>query len=296
MLNEYKNRIAKAKNQEGRDDPELLSKLKELESEAKGLERDIGDLEGKINDLKKKRNDSKKLLDDIKRNPQKYNPQQIDQLLIGLGDQIERAEGINDKADVISEDLERRLKELDDLLTSTGQRKGHHADIDAALQQMLEDFASFQGVLDKVPKQIEMMLNTLREMEVGAGPDKTADYWEEREQIKKHIEALTRIRASLEQLGKVFVKKKAEFDEMQARLRKNQDNDGLKKLAADLRAASIELQEHLSACFDARDAVNDIKDEMGDCEIPVNISVRRNEVQAYLERLERIKMDFRDMK
>jgi len=74
MLNEYKNRIAKAKNQEGRDDPELLSKLKELESEAKGLERDIGDLEGKINDLKKKRNDSKKLLDDIKRNPQKYNP------------------------------------------------------------------------------------------------------------------------------------------------------------------------------------------------------------------------------
>lgn len=35
---------------------------------------------------------------------------------------------------------------------------------------------------------------------------------------------------------------------------------------------------------------------MGDCEIPVNISVRRNEVQAYLERLDRIKMDFRDMK
>lgn len=296
MLNEYKNKIAKAKTQEGREDPELLGKLKDLESEAKGLEREIGDLEGKINDLKKKRNDSKKLLDDIKKNPSKYNPQQIDQLLVGLSDQVERAEGINDKADVISEDLDRRMKELDDLLFSTGQRKGHHTDIDAALQQMLEDFASFQGVLDKVPKQIEMMLNTLREMDIGAGPDKTADYWEEREQIKKHIEALTRIRASLEQLGKVYVKKKAEFDEMQARLRKNQDNDGLKKLAADLKAASIALQEHLSACFDGRDGVNDIKDEMGDCEIPVNISVRRNEVQAYLQRLETIKMDFKDMK
>ena len=35
---------------------------------------------------------------------------------------------------------------------------------------------------------------------------------------------------------------------------------------------------------------------MGDCDIPVNIQVRRNEVQAYLERLERIKMDFRDLK
>jgi hypothetical protein len=141
-----------------------------------------------------------------------------------------------------------------------------------------------------------MMLNTLREMEIGAGPDKTADYWEEREQIKKHIEALTVIRVSLEQLGKVHAKKKGEFDEMQARLRKNQDNDGLQKLAADLRKASIDLQEHLNACFDTRDGVNNIKDEMGDCEIPVNISVRRNEVQAYLDRLERIKMDFRDMK
>lgn len=158
MLNEYKNKIAKAKTQEGRDDPELLAKLKELEAEAKGLERDVGDLEGKINDLKKKRNDSKKLLDDIKKNPHKYNPQQIDQLLVGLGDQVERAEGINDKADGISADLVRRMKELDDLLLRTGQRKGHQADINAAIQQMLEDFASFQGVLDKVPKQIEMML------------------------------------------------------------------------------------------------------------------------------------------
>lgn len=296
MLNEYKNKIANAKANEGRDDPELLAKLKELESEAKALERDIGDLEGKINDLKKKRNDSKKLLDDIKKNPHKYNPQQIDQLLVGLGDQVERAAGINDKADGITEDLVRRMKELDDLLKKNREGKGLLADINAAIQQMLEDFASFQGVLDKVPKQIEMMLNTLKEMEIGAGPDKTADYWEERDQIKKHIEALTGIRADLEQLGKVFTKKKGEFDEMQGRLRKNPDNDGLKKLAADLKAAAVELQDHLNQCFDARDGVNDIKDEMGDCEIPVNISVRRNEVQAYLERLDRIKMDFRDMK
>jgi len=53
--------------------------------------------------------------------------------LVGLSDQLERAEGINDKADAISEDLVRRLKELDLLLLSTGQRKGHRADIDAAL-------------------------------------------------------------------------------------------------------------------------------------------------------------------
>lgn len=35
---------------------------------------------------------------------------------------------------------------------------------------------------------------------------------------------------------------------------------------------------------------------MADCDIPVNIQVRRNELQAYLERLDRIKADFKDLK
>lgn len=46
---------------------------------------------------------------------------------------------------------------------------------------MMEDFTAFQNVLDKVPKQIDMMLSTLKEMEIGAGPDKSADYWEEKD-------------------------------------------------------------------------------------------------------------------
>lgn len=52
----------------------------------------------------------------------------------------------------------------------------------------------------------------------------------------------------------------------------------------------------MNQAYDCRDEVNDIKKDMGDCDIPVNIQVRRNEVQAYLERLDRIKMDFRDLK
>ena len=65
-LAEYKNLIADAKSKEGKEDPELLAKLKELEAEAKALEREVNDVENKMNDLKKKRNDSKRLLDEIK--------------------------------------------------------------------------------------------------------------------------------------------------------------------------------------------------------------------------------------
>lgn len=73
-LGEYKSLIAQAKSKEGRDDPELMAKLKELEGEAKALEREVADLDQKMNDLKKKRNDSKRLLDEIKKQPNKYTP------------------------------------------------------------------------------------------------------------------------------------------------------------------------------------------------------------------------------
>ena len=51
-LNEYKGLIADAKGREGRDDPELMAKLRDLESEAKSLEREINDVDAKMNDLK----------------------------------------------------------------------------------------------------------------------------------------------------------------------------------------------------------------------------------------------------
>ena len=50
-----------------------------------------------------------------------------------------------------------------------------------------------------------------------------------------------------------------------------------------------------STRFRLLNEVNDIKKEMADCEIPVNIELE-SELQAYMERLDRIKADFRDLK
>lgn len=52
----------------------------------------------------------------------------------------------------------------------------------------------------------------------------------------------------------------------------------------------------MNEAFDVKDEVGDIKKEMGDCDIPVNIQVRRNEVSAFTDRLNRIKQDFKDLK
>jgi len=47
--------------------------------------------------LRKKRNESKKQLDDIKANPDKFSPQQVDELLQTLDEQLEKGEELSEK-------------------------------------------------------------------------------------------------------------------------------------------------------------------------------------------------------
>lgn len=39
----------------------------------------------------------------------------------------------------------------------------------------------------------------------------------------------------------------------------------------DLKQASLDLQDHINNAYDCRDETNNIKKDMGDCDIPVNI-------------------------
>jgi chromosome segregation ATPase len=93
-LAELKGLIDEAKAKAGKDDPDMIAKLKQLEQEAKVIEKDLKDIDDKIDDLKKKRSDLKKLIDDVKANPNKFTPQQIDEVLGILDDQVDKADGI----------------------------------------------------------------------------------------------------------------------------------------------------------------------------------------------------------
>jgi seryl-tRNA synthetase len=73
-LNVLKALIAEAKAAQGREDPELLAKIRDIEADAKVFEKDLGDIDTKIADLKKKRGDAKKLLNEVIANPEKFTP------------------------------------------------------------------------------------------------------------------------------------------------------------------------------------------------------------------------------
>lgn len=45
-----------------------------------------------------------------------------------------------------------------------------------------------------------------------------------------------------------------------------------------------------------RDEIVQIKKDMSDCQIPVNIQMRKNELHGFQERLDNIKNDFKEMK
>lgn len=87
---------------------------------------------------------------------------------------------LNEKATFQEDDLDKRIADLNGLLDSSSKRKRLQHDIDQLTKQMQDDLDNFHAVLDKVPKQIDMMLKTLSEMKIGSEPDESADYWEER--------------------------------------------------------------------------------------------------------------------
>lgn len=70
----------------------------------------------------------------------------------------------------------------------------------------------------------------------------------------------------------------------------------MQQQAEDLEAIRVDLDEKLNQAYDVRDEVNDIKKDMGECEIPVNIAMRRSELEALSERLDRINDDFGDLR
>lgn len=133
-------------------------------------------------------------------------------------------------------------------------------------------------------------------MKNGSEPDENADYWEEKKSIEDHLVDLKRIKVDFDKIVKLFTKKKLEVDALKNGTKRNLDNEGLAKVLKDLQEVQRDLQEKSNDAFDQKDEVEAIKKKMGECEIPVNIALRGNEMETLTERLERIKDDFKDLK
>ena len=58
------------------------------------------------------------------------------------------------------------------------------------MAQINEDMENFKQINDKLPVEMENMMNTLKEMKNGSEPNDSADYWEERKNIDRNTKDL----------------------------------------------------------------------------------------------------------
>mmetsp|Transcript_41795 Transcript_41795/g.63835 ORF Transcript_41795/g.63835 Transcript_41795/m.63835 type:complete len:134 (+) Transcript_41795:3176-3577(+) len=133
----------------------MLCKLEEWELEDDLMEKDFADVEHKFKDIKGRKQEARKLLDEILKNPQKYTPVQIDNLLLNLDEHREKVETQEDKITNASDQIDKKIKDLEDLLQSQNDKQSVKLQIDELNKDIDDDQANLKELLDKLPGLVE---------------------------------------------------------------------------------------------------------------------------------------------
>jgi len=182
------------------------------------------------------------------------------------------------------------------LLSKNNATKVLDKEIAEYLARMKDDLASLKDLLNKLPEQIKKLLETLQEMKKGSVPDESADYWEERKDIDKWIDILQKQEAALKKIKVTYEDLERKFKNLSADAKKAVDVAAKQAVRDELKKESNATTNLLEEAFDCQDAVVGTQKEMSDCQIPVNIRMRANEIDQFRERLANITEEFRELK
>jgi hypothetical protein len=98
------------------------------------------------------------------------------------------------------------------------------------------------------------MIGTLQECLLDSTPDKTADYYKEKDQITGGLKDLKAIKDNLEKIDRTFQKKKADVDTtIQSINRGSSDIPELIRISESLKTNHLELEALLNDTFDQQD-------------------------------------------
>jgi hypothetical protein len=188
------------------------------------------------------------------------------------------------------------LRELSELINKTIAQQHSHGSITESINDIASNIAKIRALFQTLPDQIEKMLLTNNEMKNGAEPDDTADYWEERTAIASNITNLISAKNKLHDIEESVNKKEVDVKNLVAKSKKTGDNDTLSKIENGISDERANVEDILNSMYDTNDDVMAIKQNMGECEIAVNIAMRENEIEHFITKLERIEEDFKDLK
>ena len=133
-------------------------------------------------------------------------------------------------------------------------------------------------------------------MKLGSTPDESADYWEERADIDKWIAVLEQADADIKRIATIYDDKEKKFKQLSADYKKSSDIPSLQNVLSELKTEQEATMNLLEETYDNQDVVVGTQKEMSDCQIPVNIRMRANEIDQLRERLDHINDEFNELK
>lgn len=294
-LDELTDLLNVAEAELGSDNGDLAEKLRALKKEAAGFEKELKELDAKLNDLKRKRGDMRKTLDEVKADPSKYTPAQIEALLGGFEDQVEKAEALNDKYDDLEARIDTRINDVKEMAATAQEVRSLKKLADDFKKQLKQDSQVINDITDEVPKEINVLRDTLDEMKKASEP-KGADYWDERQNIRSDLDTLDDTEHEFMKLSKEYEKNK---DKMQ------QIDNKVQRVVIDLPALREEVGKYDQLCEDMkkmiddfefeRVKVTDVQKRMDDCMIPVNVQRRRVELESFTGEFRTLQVEIDDM-
>lgn len=101
-----------------------------MADEALVYEKDLSDIDNKLKDYKRKKGEAKKAIDEIEKNPNKFTPSQIDNMLTNLDDIQEKSKNNDEKMINTNKVIESKIQDLEKLLENNESKKTLLANID----------------------------------------------------------------------------------------------------------------------------------------------------------------------
>lgn len=149
-----------------------------------------------------------------------------------------------------------------------------------------------------LPNEVEGMLLTLQEMYNGSiGEEKDEpDYIDLRQDIEEWIFDLKKAKTNMQSVSGKYAKKEKECLLLLDDAKEPTDTEGLEKLKDRFSKMKADIDAILGEAEAVNTSITDIRNLMGECQIPENITRRANEIDLFKEKINRIQYDFFDFK
>lgn len=149
---------------------------------------------------------------------------------------------MNTKIEFIHEKLKQLVKQFKKKFMLIGQIKEYDTEIEGILDKTQQE-------LKQLPVELGQLKETLEEMTKDTLPDKSADYWEEKEMIAKSLAELEIVTSNLKESAQYF-EMTASKHHLKDKYKSARDNETLQTICDEHKDLSAEIEEKANQIFE----------------------------------------------